>query len=211
MAQSEGILSKDEEERIENYFSSLKYRFLIERESDQRIEELSALLDQFEVLKGYDVITIADAVKVSDGTSECIFCILLCEVTSSILHYGAINQHNTREIYASAFASLSKDFGHTLIRPEQIRDKAAEIFQQRELDFPEHPYFSRFYYVLATDESKVRQNMCLPLLDAIYGYTDLVIEILGHTLVAGKPKQFHEQDATELLEFTLLFSKLEKQ
>jgi len=210
MAPIERILNKDEEERIANYFSSLKYRFIIQPESDQKIAELSDLLGQCEVVKGYDAITIADAVKVSDGANECTFGILVCEGTVSTLHYGAINVQSRREIYPAVFTSLSKDFGHVIIRPEHVRDKVAEIFQHRELDFPEHPYFSRFYYVLATDESKARQGMGRELLDAIYSYTDLVMEISGHTLVVGKPKQFSEQDATEMLEFALLFSQLEK-
>jgi len=73
--------------------------------------------------------------------------------------------------------SLNYEIGHVLITPETVVEKLIEFINPVEVDFDENKKFSSRYYVLASDEKKLRENINLKLLEQINKHKGLYIEI----------------------------------
>lgn len=107
------------------------------------------------------------------------------------------------EAYHAVQVELAAPVGDVFIRPEKLVDKLIELFRAREVDFDDHPAFSRAYYVLASDPPLLRQSVPPALLDAFAGRRDLVAEIRGRTLTAMRLRVATEEDGLDIARLAL--------
>lgn len=60
--------------------------------------------------------------------------------------------YESEHFYFWGYLQLKDSYGRALIRPETIRDKIEEFFQPVEIDFEQHPNFSKKYFVIAANK-----------------------------------------------------------
>lgn len=78
-----------------------------------------------------------------------------------------------------------------------------ELIGAREIDFRDHPRFSRRYFVLASDERLFRNYIERKILDLIGEHHDLVVEIRDDWLMACLPEKLTSDDIVRLAEFAV--------
>lgn len=93
-----------------------------------------------------------------------------------------------QHIVPMAILELPVGFGKVLIRRETVTDKIEEWFNTREIDFPDHPVFSKNYYVLAEFPDKARMQLTFDLRDWIAQHDDLYLEIFDNAALVHWPK-----------------------
>jgi hypothetical protein len=179
---NDGLLR--DEKLLQEFWESLKRSFQVSRSSKVVRDSTAASLRRFETFRDYEDITLMDSWMVSDGTAKTELCFVMTVATISV--GGKYSVRNVREEtrWPAVVLRLPTDFGSVLIRPETIVDKMMELFSSSEIDFDEHPEFSRRYYVLVSDETKARLGFKMPLLDAFNAEDDLRVEIHGDLLLA---------------------------
>lgn len=91
--------------------------------------------------------------------------------------------------------------GAVLIRPETMADKITEWFQPQELDFKEHPGFSRRYYLLAEEEAMARAFFNQEILEALYQQPGLLLEWSSNSVLIRFPQQADRKNVKELITF----------
>lgn len=107
-----------------------------------------------------------------------------------------------------ALAYLKKDFGRALIRPETLGDKLLELIHPIELDFVEDKAFSDTFYVLVNDRRKAEAAMDRYFRNAIMDirHEDVLVEIIGHTLIIGNRQPISPERSRLLAEFVVRLS-----
>lgn len=82
-----------------------------------------------------------------------------------------------RESYFFALLTLKKEFPHTLIYPETVSEKVAEIFIKAEVDFKDQKKFSRKFYTLTKDKEKLIDLLYNKPLNDLVKYKNMEVEI----------------------------------
>jgi hypothetical protein len=82
-----------------------------------------------------------------------------------------------RESYFFALLTLKKEYPHTLIYPETVSEKIAEIFIKSELDFKDQKKFSRKFYTLTKDKEKLFDLLYNKPLNDLIIYKNMEVEI----------------------------------
>jgi len=100
-------------------------------------------------------------------------------------------------------AYLKNDFDRVLIRRETLTDKLIELVHPVELDFEDDKAFSDTFYVLVNDRNKALRGIDRNFRNAVMDlrHEDFVIEIFGHTLIAGRQGATMPGTALHLAEF----------
>lgn len=94
----------------------------------------------------------------------------------SEVHIGKVKKSG-RESYFFAMLTLSKEFPHTLIYPETISEKIAEVFIKTEMDFNDQKKFSRKFYTLTKDKEKLFDLLNNRPLNDLVTYKNMEVEI----------------------------------
>jgi hypothetical protein len=81
------------------------------------------------------------------------------------------------DFYFMALMQLNKKVPHTMIYPETLSEKIADIFVRNELDFKDHKKFSRKFYTLSKDKEKLFDLLNSKPLNELVKYNNLEIEI----------------------------------
>lgn len=78
--------------------------------------------------------------------------------------------------YVFGVLTLSKQFPHTMIIRETIREKIADIFTKVEIDFPTAKKFSRRFYVVSEDREKLYQLIVAKSLSELTIFPNMELE-----------------------------------
>lgn len=174
-----------------------------------QLETAAVEIENLRCFEGIDALDVIDGYVLNTPTEERAPTqtrFLVCRVATVDVERDAHSQQTTRarrvEPYAVVAVSLGVDMGRVFMRPERLGDKLAEWFKKREVDFDEHALFSSKYYVLATDEAKLRREATRCFLDAIARYNEMVIEIVNGTFYAMLPRVVNETDARRLAQLS---------
>ncbi len=134
---------------------------------------------QFSTLNEYDKISLIDAYKFHSLQNNSNLALLTFNY-----HDVTIGNHGprvTKNIYCEliGLTSLNYNIGHVLIKPETVIEKLIELINPVEVDFKENKEFSSNYYVLASDEKRLRENIDIQLLEHINKHKELYVEIIN--------------------------------
>lgn len=86
-------------------------------------------------------------------------------------------RNSGREGYFFAILTLKKEFPHTLIYPETLSEKIAEVFIKAEMDFKDQKKFSRKFYTLTKDKEKLFDLLINKPLNDLVTYKNMEVEI----------------------------------
>lgn len=173
--------------------------------NEVELEDVESRLRAFDVFAEGNGLPLLDAWRVGRGDVELTICLLIREYSHEEQGTGAPRIVTSHDCYMAAHYPLPEDLGKVLMRPETLSDKLLELFRRREVDFDECPQFSERYYVLATDEDRLRKGISQQLLEHLGSRHDIFAEISGRDMVVLWPEALDEDSALAASDF---FSRL---
>ena len=168
--------------------------------SEPEVANIENIILHFDSLSNYSQVILSEAIEIKKN-QQLSFLLLL----SMTFVYKSTKspQIETRfsEYELIGIATLKKDYGRVLIRPETIEDKINNLFLSTDIDFDFNKGFSKKYYVVANDEIKVRKCISNSFLETVRGFSGLEIEIDGNILMARLKKQFTQENGEIITNF----------
>lgn len=175
--------------------------------SDAELRAIARKVNSCEVLRGWGAVDVVEACLLEkDGRKATYAVVVVSRTLEGVTNLGQPCINHDNEAYQLFLADLGMDPGHLLIRPETLADKVAELFGSIDVDFSDHPEFSKKYFTLAAtpdDESRFRENAGSRFLDTIAAREGLHIEVQDGTIAVMTERSINLEDATMLTEFIM--------
>jgi hypothetical protein len=164
-------------------------------------------LGKFKSLNEYDVVFFVQASEILGTNGQATIAVV--SVNSTVIHAGSKTQRREAltEWEFIGIAQLHQDFGQVYMRPELLGDKINELFNPVEVDFDFDKEFSKKYFVVTADETKLRECVTPSLLSAIKRHNDLEIEIQGRDLLVRQKKRVSTESAETISQFLFELTK----
>jgi hypothetical protein len=126
----------------------------------------------------------------------------------SEVHIGK-HKKSGKESYFFAILTLKKEFPHTLIYPETLSEKIADIFTKAELDFEDQKKFSRKFYTLTKDEEKLLNLLNNKPLNDLVKYKNMELEIYKNLcLLRHSRKPVSKTEAAYICELANVINRI---
>ena len=191
----DSIITKDDEELVDDVLADLKFRFTYSENG-----KLSIPFKKFFLLKDYSKITPYKTINVQSSAGACYLSFI------KVQYSYTPGRHSTgiaNELQAYVFVKLPKNFGHAIIKRETVMNKIMELFQPLETDFEADKSFSRKFYVLAKDKDKGRELLNQRFRDEVKRIenADPYIECLNDLLLVSNKKGVADDTLFDLIEF----------
>lgn len=116
---------------------------------------------------------------------------------------GRYNPSLDQEMQCWGYLETKQDYGHLLIRPENLTDKLIELINPAEVDFDDDPFFSKKFYVLSEDPFKTQMMLNSKFRELVKKIPkrDFIIEIRGKQLVITNQKVINPEDVGNFADF----------
>jgi len=164
------------------------------------VENIENIISRFDSLNNYSLVVLSDVVEVKKNQNGSY--LLLLSLTYG---YKGIktpqNESRFSEYELFGIAILRRDYGRVLIRPETISDKINDLFLNLDIDFDFDKEFSKKYFVVTNDESKVRNCISKSFLETVRGYSGLEIELDSNILLVRLRKSFTPENGEIITNF----------
>jgi len=183
-------------ETLNSILADCQFRELNEPE----FEEIENIILRFDSLNNYSQVVLSEAIEIKKY-QQISFLVLLSMTFSFKSTKSPQNETRFSEYELIGIATLKQDYGRVLIRPETIEDKIKNLFLVTDIDFDFNEDFSKKYYVVANDETKVRNCISNSFLETVRGFDDLEIELDGTILMVRLRKQFTRENAETISNF----------
>jgi hypothetical protein len=165
--------------------------------------DLLRMLRKFKSIEGYDEVYLVQGAEILGTQGQAFLVVLSINSTVTIVTGNKVVKQHYAEWEFVGLSTLAHDFGQVYIRPELIRDKINELFDPTEIDFDFDKAFSKKYFVLATDECKVRTSVTPEFLSVIRKHEDLEVEIQGKAVMVRLKKPVSVESATIISEVVI--------
>jgi hypothetical protein len=165
-------------------------------------------LEQFEVFRGCEEVKLRGSFAIRQANGNNCYTLLLETRTSTMDRQG--QRVNRFDCQTWVVVYLKNDFDRVLIRRETLADKIIELVHPVELDFEDDKAFSDTFYVLVNDRNKALRGMDRNFRNAVMDlrHDEFIIEIVGHTLIAGRQGITMPETTVHLAEFAERLCKL---
>ncbi|MDO9257511.1 MAG: hypothetical protein Q7U54_18480 [Bacteroidales bacterium] len=183
-------------DKLNSILTNCQFRELTEPE----VENIENIISHFDSLNNYTQVVLSEALEIKKN-QQISFLLLLSMTFSYKSTKSPQNETRFSEYELIGIATLKKDYGRVLIRPETIADKINNLFLSTDIDFDFNKDFSKKYYVVANDETKVRNCISNSFLETIRGFNDLEIELDGHILMVRLRQQFTQENGEIITNF----------
>jgi hypothetical protein len=183
-------------------YHALKAKFNIQPTGD-----IDFHLTQFEVFRGFEDVQVRGSFVIKQADHNDCY-VLFVQTNASRM--GRYERHAINEFQTWALAYLKNDFDRVLIRQETLADKLIELVHPVELDFDDDKAFSDTFYVLVNDRNKAIRGIDRYFRNTVMDvrHDGFVIEIAGHTLIAGHADTMMPGTAVHLADFAERLCKL---
>ena len=168
--------------------------------SEPEVANIENIILHFDSLSNYSQVILSEAIEIKKNQQ---LSFLLLFSMTFVYKSTKSPQNETRfsEYELIGIAKLKKDYGRVLIRPETIEDKINNLFLSTDIDFDFNKSFSKKYYVVANDETKVRKCISNSFLETVRGFSGLEIELEGNILMVRLRKQFTQENGEIITNF----------
>jgi hypothetical protein len=118
--------------------------------SEPEVANIEEIILHFDSLNDYSQVILSEAIEIKKN-QQLSFLLLLS--MTFVFKSAKSPQNETRfsEYELIGIATLKKDYGRVLIRPETIEDKIKDLILSTDIDFDFNKGFSKKYYVVAND------------------------------------------------------------
>jgi hypothetical protein len=110
------------------------------------------------------------------------------------------SRYSEQRVGQLVLLTLPVDLGRLWIRPETLPDKLLTWWSDEDLDFADHPQFSRRYYCQTDDPTRVQLRVPDRVWQAIGEHDALVVRAAGMQAVVAKEEQLRPEHAVELVQ-----------
>lgn len=201
----QGMLKPKYVELHQNCLAALQEKYSVEKIVNNHFTKLEDFLEDYYLYRPYNIQMLLEAHWIRQDDLKVIHCLIATDKLSSEL--GEEVEHEKPVLtdpYQFFLIDLKKDYGKALIRPETFGDKVFEVLIPQEIDFPEHPGFSDKYYFYTDEDNKekTRAAMTPEILEAIYQYDELVIQIVRNIMLVKRLRRITPEDCQELAAFS---------
>ena len=173
----------EEEQIIRDSLTAISTQHKLQKISAKDEESIQQVLSRFDSLKHYHKVFLFNGLKLVDGNKPSFLTILSVNSIVELSSRHEIRRESLTELEFVGLVNLTKDYGHTYIRPETIADKLNELFKSTEVDFDLDKTFSRNYFVLTSDEQQLRKQVTQEFLAVFNNYKGLEVEICNQVLM----------------------------
>ncbi|MCU4163776.1 hypothetical protein [Carboxylicivirga caseinilyticus] len=136
--------------------------------------------------------------RVNSASNSFSLCLIEYQTSyQSVSTFGA-STHTSNDKYFFGHLSIMKDFGHTLIRPETLGDKIAELFNPVEIDIKGYWKFSNKYYILSNEKEKFLGSLTGKFIKYLENLRKPEIEFYGHECLFRLDKAIDLKQTIEL-------------
>jgi hypothetical protein len=181
---------------LNSVFTNCQFREL----NNSEVEQIETILFRFDSLNNYSQVVLCEAIEIQKNQQNSFLLLLSMTFTFKSIK-SPHNETRFSEYELFGVAMLKKDYGRVLIRPETFTDKIQNLFVSTDIDFDDNMDFSRKYYVVANDETKVRRYISNSFLETVRGFNDLEIELDGNILMVRLRKQFTPENGAIITNF----------
>ena len=194
-------MNNDSREKVQGIIDTLKEEFKI-----TRMGNLS--LGNFVLIKNKIDFKSKKCWKVVNTNSEFKLCwITYWDAFQTVDRTGGHMSKDSSD-YFVGYIKHNNKIGHTLFKPETFEDKINELFNPVEIDFKQYKKFSRRYYVLSDNETKLRNwigDEFVELLESLKGFS---IEFYKDTCLFRFSKSINLSEARDLCKVGLRLSSI---
>jgi hypothetical protein len=195
-------LTKEQELSFREAYNEIDKCFNIVQDDDAALP-----FENFSLQDDYDEVGIRDIFRITDGEGKAF--ITFTKVRYNYIGYKG-GQYSGEEYQIWGVATLPKDFGHLIIRPETLKDRIVELLKPMEINFPDDRAFCKRFYVLANDREKAaalltpdfRNEMKQILLP------EFSIDVLNNYLLIANRKLVGKTEALAFASFVFNVSEL---
>lgn len=121
--------------------------------------------------------------------------------------YGS-NNEGTDDYLFGCFTG-KKNFPHTYIQPEGIKEKISDLFLKQDVDFDNNKKFSRRFHVITEDSRRLKDIFMLKDLDRLAPFRNMEIELKDNRcLFRPSRKSVSEKEAKLFCELALALRPL---
>ena len=168
--------------------------------TDIEEDKINNLVSRFDSLAVYSWVVLSESFELKKQNNISYLALL------SINYYQKSvktpqNEILTTEQELIGVCELRHDYGQVLIRPETLGDKISDLFVHADFDFSFDPDFSKKYYVVASNEERLRLNVTPSFLSVINKFEGLEIEIVGKTLMVRLRKPYSIENGQLIVNF----------
>ena len=178
-------------------------KYELSKVSSEQETRIVRELSGFEAFEQYGGVFLFGGVELGEHAERSFLAIVSLNAMVPVFGKRYIRQEPLTELEFIGLARLSKDYGQVFIRPETFADKLNELTGRTEVDFEMDKAFSRRYFVLTTDEQKLRMQMTSDFLAAINKHNGLEIEISGRKLMIRLRQRISVQAAETVADFLM--------
>jgi MFS superfamily sulfate permease-like transporter len=113
------------------------------------------------------------------------FAIEVADVTLTEIQLASKEDTNITMLHVAGFEASIPDFA---LEPESMHTKLSELVGGKDLDFKDHPEFSKRYYLRGYDENSVRNFFNVNLINFFEGHEELHVEAHDNNLLIFKKR-----------------------
>jgi hypothetical protein len=162
------------------------------------------LLTRFDALKEYRSLFIHHVTEFKGERSS--FILILVEKHFTIIdnpgkrmNAYVPTEKEIEEVEPMLLFSIPHDMDRVYIKPENLADKLTDLFVKVDIDFIDHPDFSKNYYVIANKPETVLRYLPKGLMTGLGKVKDMTVEINGQLGLLRSWKNLSEHLLLELL------------
>ena len=160
-----------------------------------RMEKVSdSVLDEFWMIRSLTAPAVYETIKSENQVSP--FEVSIVEYHSQYRTPRSSNGGDDH--YFFGLLTTKKPYPPTLVYPEGIKEKIANIFTKAEVDSKENKKFSRKFYVLTEEKERVQQAFSFLSLDELAQFGQLEFELKdNHCLFRNSRKPISNREAIQ--------------
>jgi hypothetical protein len=180
------------EKMIEESKEIVRQKFQMKEASESNFEE-------FWMMK-----SMADSMVYETMKSESQFFSLEVSLVEYHTQYRTAKDSNSGEdYYFFGLLTTKKHYPATLVYPEGIKEKIADIFTKAEIDSKENKKFSRKFYVLTKEKETLQQSFSFLSLDELSEFGQMEFELKENLcLFRNSKKPVSHEEAIEFCKLT---------
>jgi hypothetical protein len=207
------MISDDYKEILETCVTTIRREFEVSEVPPEKFSEVGKSIALLKMLEKKGAVEVLDVYNLAAGIearvgAPCQWLAFYTNHTENDFNAvtGQTNQSTYHKCQQLIRVPTSRDFGRVTMRLETTADKFTEIFRSRDVDFSQHKDFSDRYYVLASDEKKLRDSIPDEFLELI-SRQKLTVEIQGGVISVTKGTEINEKDCLSLITLALKFQQ----
>jgi hypothetical protein len=196
------LVNKNLHDYFREFETAIGTEFTIAPYSGHDYQFIEDHLEGFEIFRHFDK-TLWHLIRIVTEAGP--FYLFVLKVNLGYHQTGRIGGH---EYEVFGFLNLKRNYAHTLVRPETVKDKILDYFVHAEIDIPSHSQFSDSFYVLSNEPEAAKDFLTHEIMDLFCSAGDLWVEVKDNILVIGYRENISMEIGLKVAALTKEFKRI---